>query len=81
VLQTKGAEALMKKGDALYSSSTSSDLRRIHAPYTSLDELKTTVECIIQRHAPTMEGVLGKENVDKYQSTLFGKESMYKNPN
>jgi S-DNA-T family DNA segregation ATPase FtsK/SpoIIIE len=75
VLQTKGAEALMKRGDGLYSSSTSSDLRRIHAPYTSLDELKTTVECIIQRHSPTVEGVLGKTG------DMFGKESMYKQPN
>lgn len=68
VLNTKGAENLMKKGDALYQSSTSSDLRRIHAPYTSLDELKSMVESIIQRHSPdvSIQEVLGKANVEKY---------------
>lgn len=57
VLNTKGAEALMRKGDALYSSSCSSDLKRIHAPYTSLDEVKTTVESIVQRYTPIPIGM------------------------
>lgn len=54
VLTTKGAESLMRKGDALYSSSTTSDLRRIHAPYAKLDVVRTTVEGIIQRHQSSM---------------------------
>lgn len=56
VLNTKGAENLMSRGDGLYSSSTSSDLKRIHAPYTSLDELKTTVDAIIARHQGSVKG-------------------------
>lgn len=68
VLNTKGAENLMKKGDALYQSATSSDLRRIHAPLTTLDELKSTVESIIQMHSHevTIQDVLGKEKVAEY---------------
>jgi S-DNA-T family DNA segregation ATPase FtsK/SpoIIIE len=58
VLNTKGAEALMKRGDALYSSSASSDLIRIHAPYTSLAELSTTIEGIIARHQPKEKAVV-----------------------
>lgn len=57
VLNTKGAESLMSRGDALYASSCTSDLRRIHAPYMSLDELKVTIENIMQRYAPQLAPV------------------------
>lgn len=50
VLTTKGAESLLSMGDGLYMSSTSSDLRRIHAPYASLEELNTMIQGIISRH-------------------------------
>jgi S-DNA-T family DNA segregation ATPase FtsK/SpoIIIE len=61
ILNTKGAEGLMMKGDMLYMSSTSPELRRLHAPYMSLDESKAMIEMIVQRHAqePEMEDVLG----------------------
>jgi len=52
ILNTKGAEGLMMKGDMLYMSSTSPELRRLHAPYMSLDESKEMIEMIVQRHQP-----------------------------
>jgi S-DNA-T family DNA segregation ATPase FtsK/SpoIIIE len=52
ILNTKGAEGLMMKGDMLYMSSTSPELRRLHGPYMSLDESKAMIEMIVQRHAP-----------------------------
>lgn len=50
VLATKGAEGLMSRGDMLYSSSMSPELKRLHAPFTSLADVKLTVEGIIARY-------------------------------
>ena len=70
VLSTKGAESLLKCGDGLYQNSGTSNLLRIHAPYTSLDELKTTIEGIMQRHSPNIvESKVGTVGTEK-QSTL-----------
>jgi DNA segregation ATPase FtsK/SpoIIIE, S-DNA-T family len=49
VLNTKGAENLMSKGDMLYSSSNSPELKRLHAPYTSLEDTRDIVEHVIRR--------------------------------
>jgi len=49
ILGTKGAEFLMSKGDMLYTSSTNPALRRLHAPWTSIEDVKATIEFIIQR--------------------------------
>lgn len=55
VLSTKGAENLMSKGDMLYQSSTNPTLKRLHAPYTSLDDVKATIEFIVKREQQAHE--------------------------
>lgn len=59
ILNTKGAEGLMMKGDMLYMSSTSPELRRLHAPYMTLQESKDMIGDIIKRHAPEDEVEVG----------------------
>jgi len=44
-----GAECLMSRGDMFYSSSTSSEMRRLHAPFTELSVVKTLIEQIIKK--------------------------------
>lgn len=46
---TKGAECLMSRGDMFYSSSTRSELLRLHAPFTELAVVKTLIEQIIKK--------------------------------
>lgn len=46
---TKGAECLISRGDMFYSSSQSSELRRLHAPWTELADVKTLIEQIISK--------------------------------
>ena len=55
VLNTKGAENLMRKGDMLYQSSTGMALKRLHAPFTALDDVKATIEFIIKREQQAHE--------------------------
>lgn len=49
VINTKGAEQLMTHGDMLYTSSTAPELKRIHAPFTSIADVKTAVDFIVHR--------------------------------
>lgn len=49
VINAKGAEQLMSRGDMLYSSSMRPELRRMHAPYTSIDDVKAAVQYVIHR--------------------------------
>lgn len=49
ILGTKGAESLMSRGDMLYMSSLSPELRRLHAPWTALEDVKSTVDYIVDR--------------------------------
>jgi DNA segregation ATPase FtsK/SpoIIIE, S-DNA-T family len=50
VLQgAKGAECLMSRGDMFYSSSTRTELLRLHAPYTELSVVKQLIEQIIKK--------------------------------
>lgn len=49
VINTKGAEWLMSRGDMLYYSPLSSELRRLHAPYTSLQDVTAAVQFVIGR--------------------------------
>lgn len=51
ILNTKGAEALMMRGDMLYISSASPDLKRLHSPFLSLDDSKEMIKNIVQRYA------------------------------
>lgn len=51
VLDMKGAEHLMSRGDMFYKSSQRSDILRLHAPYTTLDDLKEVVKTVIQKEA------------------------------
>lgn len=44
ILQQKGAENLLGRGDMLYFSPLRSGLMRIHAPWVPLDEVKTLVD-------------------------------------
>jgi S-DNA-T family DNA segregation ATPase FtsK/SpoIIIE len=59
VLNTKGAENLMSRGDMLYISSVSPDMKRLHAPYTAIQDVKDTVESI-----------LAKENLNKIETKM-----------
>lgn len=49
VLNTKGAEHLMSRGDMLYQSPLRGELERLHAPFTSIDDVKHAVQFIIGR--------------------------------
>lgn len=46
---TKGAECLMSRGDMFYSSPTSSELRRLHSPFTELSIVKQLIAQIISK--------------------------------
>lgn len=49
IIDTKGAEQLMARGDMFFRSSARSDLLRLHSPWTELNDLKELVKAIIQR--------------------------------
>lgn len=49
ILSTKGAENLIARGDMFYQSSMSSELRRLHAPLTTLEDVTLLVGAIIAR--------------------------------
>lgn len=49
IITTKGAENLMSKGDMLYYSNLSPELKRLHAPFTSLSDVAAAVQYVIQR--------------------------------
>lgn len=55
ILNTKGAESLMSQGDMLYISSMSPELKRLHAPYTSLEDTRNIIEMIIQKEEMRQE--------------------------
>lgn len=55
ILSTKGAENLMSRGDMFYQSSQHPELRRLHAPYTSLEDVKLVVQQIILREQQEQE--------------------------
>jgi S-DNA-T family DNA segregation ATPase FtsK/SpoIIIE len=61
VLNTKGAENLLSRGDMLYQSSMSSELKRLHAPLTTLEDVKLMVGMIIQREEQRKEELLEKK--------------------
>jgi DNA segregation ATPase FtsK/SpoIIIE, S-DNA-T family len=44
ILGTSGAEQLLSQGDMLFISPNSPTIRRIHAPYASIEDIKTAVE-------------------------------------
>ena len=70
IINTKGAEKLMSRGDMLYISSLSPDLKRLHAPYTSLEDTKDIVEHIMQRDNAESEAKVGTEEI-KFKSANF----------
>lgn len=49
VINTKGAEWLMSRGDMLYYSPLSPELKRLHAPFTSLADVNAAVQFVIGR--------------------------------
>jgi len=55
ILGTTGAQNLMSRGDMLYISSTSPELRRLHAPWTSIEDLKDILESISARESGAVE--------------------------
>jgi len=55
VLSTKGAENLMSRGDCFYQSSMHPELRRLHAPLTTLEDTVTVVAGILTRHQEESE--------------------------
>lgn len=48
IINTKGAESLMLQGDMLYIGQ-SPELKRLHAPYTSLEDTRAILEMIVQK--------------------------------
>ena len=49
ILGTRGAESLLSQGDMLYTSPNYPTIRRIHAPYASIEDIKVAVEMACQR--------------------------------
>jgi S-DNA-T family DNA segregation ATPase FtsK/SpoIIIE len=49
ILGTTGAQHLMTRGDMLYTSATRPELRRLHAPWTSIEDVRTLLESITAR--------------------------------
>jgi S-DNA-T family DNA segregation ATPase FtsK/SpoIIIE len=49
ILGTGGAESLLACGDMLYLSPNSPAIRRVHAPYASIEDIKVAVEMACQR--------------------------------
>jgi S-DNA-T family DNA segregation ATPase FtsK/SpoIIIE len=49
ILNSSGAEQLLSQGDSLYLSPNSPAIRRIHAPFASLDDIRMAVEMGCQR--------------------------------
>jgi len=49
IIGTSGAEHLLAQGDMLYSSPNSPAIKRIHAPYTSIEDVRIAVEMACQR--------------------------------
>lgn len=44
ILGTRGAESLLSQGDMLYASPNYPSIRRIHAPYASIEDIRIAVE-------------------------------------
>jgi DNA segregation ATPase FtsK/SpoIIIE, S-DNA-T family len=72
ILSTKGAENLMSRGDMFYQSSQHPELRRLHAPYTSLDDVKLVVSALITREQDYLESVTAPKLApeEKYERTI-----------
>lgn len=49
ILGVTGAQHLISKGDMLYISTTNPVLKRLHAPWTSIDDVTDLIKNIIQR--------------------------------
>lgn len=49
ILGSSGAEYLLSQGDMLYLSPNNPSIRRIHAPYASIEDIKVAVEMACQR--------------------------------
>lgn len=50
IINTKGAENLLGKGDMLFLSPTQhGNLKRLHAPYTSIQDIRNTVTYVLTR--------------------------------
>lgn len=49
IINTKGAEYLMMKGDMLYYSPNTPDLKRLHAPLTSIADVAAAVQYVRHR--------------------------------
>ena len=50
ILNTKGAENLISQGDMFYTSSTSPELKRLHAPLITSDEIAKVLASVLLRH-------------------------------
>jgi S-DNA-T family DNA segregation ATPase FtsK/SpoIIIE len=72
ILSTKGAENLMSRGDMFYQSSMSPELRRLHAPYTSLEDVKLVVEMIVKREQDE------RAELEKAANSPLSEEQVYK---
>jgi len=71
ILSTKGAENLMSRGDMFYSSSTSPELRRLHAPYTSLEDVKLVIDMIVKREQEEMRELEKEVHIPVDPSEVF----------
>ena len=49
IINTKGAENLISKGDMLYASPARFELTRLHAPLTTIQEVKAVVQSVMSR--------------------------------
>jgi S-DNA-T family DNA segregation ATPase FtsK/SpoIIIE len=51
ILGTTGAQHLMTRGDMLYTSAVTPALRRLHAPWTSIEDVRDLLESITARES------------------------------
>jgi S-DNA-T family DNA segregation ATPase FtsK/SpoIIIE len=64
ILGTTGAQHLMTRGDMLYTSAVTPALRRLHAPWTSIEDVRDLLESITAREASSISTKDGDDSKD-----------------
>ena len=77
VLDTYGAESLLGRGDMLFTPPGSSTLVRLHAPFTTEEEIEEIVEFLKAQRSVEYDEHFLAESVDGNESEIKNKDALY----
>lgn len=77
ILDTFGAETLLGKGDMLFNQPDGSGIVRLHAPWSSEDEITRIVEFLKSQGAPEYDEEFLKGNEPSVRNSAFEGDDLY----